>query len=50
MNEFTPSQLARMDTDRLATYRTNLDFYNGSQWPTHAHATASSCLIMPRSP
>ncbi|MGA2670139.1 MAG: phage portal protein [Dehalococcoidia bacterium] len=34
MNDFTPSQLARMDTDRLATYRTNLDFYNGSQWQT----------------
>jgi hypothetical protein len=23
-----------MDTQRLANYRTNLDFYNGSQWPT----------------
>jgi hypothetical protein len=34
MTEFTPSQLARMDTQRLANYRTNLDFYNGSQWPT----------------
>lgn len=34
MNEFTPSQLARMDTQRLATYRTNLDFYQGSQWQT----------------
>ena len=32
MSEFTPSQLARMDTDRLTAYRTNLDFYNGSQW------------------
>jgi hypothetical protein len=32
MTEFTPSQLARMDTQRLANYRTNLDFYNGSQW------------------
>ena len=32
MNEFTPSQLNRMDTARLAAYRTNLDFYNGSQW------------------
>jgi len=31
---FTPSQLARMDTQRLAGYRTNLDFYNGSQWQT----------------
>ncbi|MCJ7669052.1 MAG: phage portal protein, partial [Dehalococcoidia bacterium] len=29
---FTPSQLARMDTQRLVAYRTNLDFYNGSQW------------------
>jgi hypothetical protein len=34
MNEFTPSQLARLDTERLASYRTNLDFYQGSQWPT----------------
>jgi hypothetical protein len=32
MTEFTPSQLARIDTQRLANYRTNLDFYNGSQW------------------
>jgi hypothetical protein len=32
MNEFTPSQLNRLDTARLAAYRTNLDFYNGSQW------------------
>ncbi len=29
---FNPSQLARTDTQRLNTYRTNLDFYNGSQW------------------
>jgi hypothetical protein len=34
MNEFTPAQLARTDTTRLATYRTNLDFYQGSQWQT----------------
>jgi hypothetical protein len=32
MTDFNPSQLARMDTQRLAAYRTNLDFYNGSQW------------------
>ena len=32
MNEFNPSQLNRMDTARLAAYKTNLDFYNGSQW------------------
>ena len=32
MTDFTPSQLNRMDTARLAAYRTNLDFYNGSQW------------------
>jgi hypothetical protein len=30
---FTPAQLSRMDTARLAAYTTNLDFYNGSQWP-----------------
>ena len=34
MTEFNPGQLARMDTDRLSAYRTNLDFYNGSQWLT----------------
>jgi hypothetical protein len=34
MTDFTPSQLNRMDTARLATYRTNLDFYQGSQWQT----------------
>jgi len=32
MTEFTPSQLNQTDTARLAAYRTNLDFYNGSQW------------------
>jgi hypothetical protein len=32
MTEFTPSQLNQLDTARLAAYRTNLDFYNGSQW------------------
>ena len=32
MTDFTPSQLNRMDTTRLAAYRMNLDFYNGSQW------------------
>jgi hypothetical protein len=34
MTEFNPSQLARMDSTRLATYRTNLDFYQGAHWPT----------------
>jgi hypothetical protein len=34
MTDFTPSHLNRMDTTRLAAYRTNLDFYNGSQWQT----------------
>jgi hypothetical protein len=29
---FNPSQLNRIDTTRLAAYKTNLDFYNGSQW------------------
>jgi hypothetical protein len=32
MTDFTPSQLNRLDTTRLAAYKTNLDFYNGSQW------------------
>ena len=31
---FNPGQLARIDNDRLNAYRTNLDFYNGSQWTT----------------
>jgi len=29
---FNPSQLARIDTNRLASYTSNLNFYNGSQW------------------
>ncbi len=29
---FLPSSLARRDTERLATYRRNMDFYRGSQW------------------
>jgi len=32
MTEFNPSELNRLDTGRLAAYKTNLDFYNGSQW------------------
>jgi len=31
---FTPSHLNRMDTQRLAAYRHNLDFYQGAHWPT----------------
>jgi len=34
MIEFTPASLSRLDAARLAAYKTNLDFYNGSQWPT----------------
>ncbi len=33
---FNPSQLARMDTTRLANYRANLDFYQGNHWPTQS--------------
>ena len=29
-----PSALARRDTDRMAGYRQNLDFYRGLQWET----------------
>jgi len=29
---FTPSQLNRRDSTRIGTYKTNLDFYNGTQW------------------
>ncbi|TET38938.1 MAG: phage portal protein [Dehalococcoidia bacterium] len=33
MNNLTiPQQIARRDTDRLKSYRENLDFYNGIQW------------------
>ncbi len=32
MSEFWPKELARRDAERLAAYRQNLDFYNGSQW------------------
>jgi len=38
MTDFNPSSLNRMDTQRLANYRTNLDFYQGSQWPTTSPA------------
>ena len=34
MNNISPlTNLNRMDLDRLRTYRENLDFYNGIQWP-----------------
>lgn len=34
MNNVPPiTNLNRMDLDRLKTYRENLDFYNGIQWP-----------------
>jgi len=32
MNEFNPSELARLDTNRLADYTNNLNFYKGNQW------------------
>ena len=34
MTSFNPGQLARRDNDRLAAYKSNLDFYQGSQWQT----------------
>jgi len=36
MTDFSPSQLNRMDTQRLAAYRSNLDFYQGKHWPTQS--------------
>jgi hypothetical protein len=30
-----PQRVSRMDLDRLKTYRDNLEFYNGIQWPGH---------------
>ena len=38
MTDFTPSHLNHMDTQRLAAYRTNLDFYQGNHWPTTSPA------------
>ena len=35
---FNPAILNRMDTQRLASYRTNLDFYLGNHWPTSSPA------------
>lgn len=32
MNESIPSQLARLDTERMSGYRELLDFYYGQQW------------------
>jgi hypothetical protein len=31
-----PQQLARLDLGRLKSYRDNLDFYQGAQWPEPA--------------
>lgn len=36
MTDFNPSHLNRMDTQRLAAYRSNLDFYQGAHWPTQS--------------
>ena len=36
MTDFDPAQLNRMDTRRLAAYRSNLDFYRGNHWPTQS--------------
>ena len=33
---FSPAQLNRMDNQRLAAYRSNLDFYQGNHWPTQS--------------
>jgi hypothetical protein len=33
MNETIPSQLARLDLDRMRGYKELIDFYNGRQWP-----------------
>jgi len=38
MTDFNLSHLNRMDTQRLANYRTNLDFYLGNHWPTTSPA------------
>lgn len=32
MNESVPSQLNRIDTERLKGYKVLLDFYSGMQW------------------
>ena len=32
MTEFTPNSLQNMDSQRIAAYKQNLDFYKGTQW------------------
>ena len=32
MTSFNPQSLAQLDRDRFGNYKSNLDFYNGSQW------------------
>jgi len=32
MNEFNPQSLAQLDKSRFSDYKSNLDFYNGTQW------------------
>ena len=32
MNEIIPVQLARLDVDRIKSYKELLDFYHGQQW------------------
>ena len=32
MTDFKPSDLAQLDRSRFSDYKSNLDFYNGSQW------------------
>ena len=34
MTEFNPATLAQLDRTRFSTYKANLDFYNGEQWPS----------------
>ncbi len=32
MADFKPQDLSQLDKDRLSSYKSNLDFYGGSQW------------------
>jgi hypothetical protein len=36
MTEFTVQSLAQLDKSRFSTYKSNLDFYEGTQWPSRS--------------
>jgi hypothetical protein len=32
MSDFNPQSLSNLDKDRFGSYKSNLDFYEGTQW------------------